>query len=64
MAAAAHGDSDTVVASDLQRELNVVGVRAARDRTRSAIDRPVPDAPQLIEFSDVCTKYAAAQLRS
>src|SRR5664279_3142757 len=63
VAAAAYGNSHTVIARDLQCELNVLGVRAARDSAGSAIDRGVPDAAQLIEFSGVGTECAAAQSR-
>jgi hypothetical protein len=50
VAAPAHRDSNMVIARDLQSELDIVRVRAACDRTRPAVNRCIPDAPQFVEF--------------
>jgi hypothetical protein len=63
VAAAAHGDSDAVIARDLQRELNIARIGAARNCARPPIDRAVPNAPQAIEFMGAGVKNTAPQLR-
>jgi hypothetical protein len=51
-----------VIACDLQCEPNIMRIGAAGDGARSAIDRPVPDAPQLIESVGVGAEHTATQL--
>ena len=63
VAAAAHRQRQGVVAGEVDRRRDVVGVRRAHDRQRAAVDGEVEDAARLVVVGVVGGDEPAAQAR-